>query len=139
MGFEHAKDCHHLTYAFVELPDGPMSSRKGNKVPVIDLIQNMEEKIKDDHLIKYKDEWTKEDWISIILSPLAYIGFAVGVALSVLLLKVGFIILGMAVVITALMHWLIDPKLRMISEEYERKQKHYLEELEKIERWEDFK
>ena len=85
------------------------------------------------------DEWTKEDWFAIVLSPLAYIGLAVGVALSVLLLKVGFIVLGVAVVLTALMHWVIDPKLKTISEDYEKKQKHYLEELEKIERWEDFK
>jgi ABC-type bacteriocin/lantibiotic exporter with double-glycine peptidase domain len=83
------------------------------------------------------DEWTKEDWFSIVLSPLAYIGLAVGVALSVLLLKIGFIVLGVAVVLTALMHWVIDPKLRVISEDYEKKQKHYLEELEKIERWEE--
>lgn len=83
------------------------------------------------------DEWTKEDWFTIVLSPLAYIGLAVGVALSVLLLKVGFIVLGVAVLLTVLMHWVIDPKLRVISEDYEKKQKHYLEELEKIERWEE--
>jgi len=85
------------------------------------------------------DEWTKEDWIAIVLSPLAYITLAIGVALSMFLFKVGFIILGAAVVLTALMHWVIDPKLKMISEDYEKKQKHYLEELEKIIRWEEIK
>lgn len=85
------------------------------------------------------DEWTKEDWIAIVLSPLAYITLAIGVALSMFLFKVGFIILGVAVVLTALMHWVIDPKLKMISEDYEKKQKHYLEELEKIIRWEEIK
>lgn len=85
------------------------------------------------------DDWAREDWIAIVLSPLAYIAIAVGVALSMLLLKVGFIILGLAIVLTVLMHWVIDPKLKMISEDYEKKQKHYLEELEKIVRWEDFK
>ena len=83
------------------------------------------------------DEWKKEDWVAIVLSPLAYIGLAVGVALSYLLIKIGFLILGVALVLTALMHWVIDPKLKMISEAYEKKQKHYLEELEKIERWEE--
>jgi len=85
------------------------------------------------------DEWTKEDWIAIVLSPLAYITLAIGVALSIFLFKVGFIILGAAVVLTALMHWVIDPKLKTISEDYEKKQKHYLEELEKIIRWEEIK
>ena len=28
------------------------------------------------------DEWTKEDWITIIISPIAYILMMVGVALS---------------------------------------------------------
>ncbi|MFB0515040.1 MAG: hypothetical protein ACETWG_00355 [Candidatus Neomarinimicrobiota bacterium] len=83
------------------------------------------------------DEWAREDWITIILSPLAYIALAIGVALSMLLLKVGFIILGAAVVLTVLMHWVIDPKLKTISEDYEKKQKKYLEELEKIVRWEE--
>lgn len=85
------------------------------------------------------DEWTREDWMAIVLSPLAYITLAIGVALSIFLLRVGFIILGAAVVLTALMHWVIDPKLKMISEDYEKKQKRYLEELEKIVRWEEVK
>jgi len=83
------------------------------------------------------DEWTKEDWIAIVLSPLAYVAIAVGVALSLLLLPVGFIILGIAVVMTVLMHWIIDPKLKTISQDYEQKQKHFLQELEKTQRWED--
>jgi hypothetical protein len=83
------------------------------------------------------DEWTKEDWFAIVLSPLAYIGLAVGVALSVLLLKVGYIVLGATVVLTIILHWVIDPKLKTISEDYEKKQKRYLEDLERIERWEE--
>lgn len=83
------------------------------------------------------DEWTREDWLAIVLSPLAYIALALGVALSLLLLPVGFIILGIAMVLTVLMHWVIDPKLKTISEDYEQKQKHYLQELEKTQRWED--
>lgn len=32
---------------------------------------------------------------------------------------------------------IIDPKLKAISEDYEIKQKQYLEDLERIARWED--
>ncbi|UCD37661.1 MAG: hypothetical protein JSW54_12695 [Fidelibacterota bacterium] len=85
------------------------------------------------------DEWAREDWIAIVLSPLAYIALAVGVVLSFLLLKIGFIILGVAIVLTVLMHWVIDPKLKTVSQDYEKKQKSYLEALEKIIRWEEMK
>lgn len=64
VGFEKANDCHHLQYAMVELPDGAMSSRKGNIVPLMELVQQMEAKIKADYLQKYLDDsesgWTKE-------------------------------------------------------------------------------
>ena len=82
------------------------------------------------------DEWTKEDWIAIVISPVAYIGIAGGVALSILLIPVGFIVLAAAIILTILMHWVIGPKLRMISQEYEKKQKEYLEALERTIRWE---
>jgi len=82
------------------------------------------------------DEWRKEDWIAIVLSVLAYIALVVGTALSFLLLTSGFIILGAGIVATLLMYWVIDPKLRTISTEYEKKQKAYLEQLEEIQKWE---
>ena len=83
------------------------------------------------------DEWTKEDWITIILSPLAYVALAIGVALSFLLLWWGFMVLFVGICLTVLMHWIIDPKLKVISEEYEKRQKDYLIELERSIRWED--
>lgn len=58
MGFENAKNCVHLQYDFVELPDGAMSSRKGNIVPLQSLIEKMVQMIKDEYLARYKDEWT---------------------------------------------------------------------------------
>ncbi|OUR96991.1 arginine--tRNA ligase [Halobacteriovorax marinus] len=61
IGFEQAKNCHHLQYNFVELPDGAMSSRKGNIVPLSDLINQMESHIETEYLQKYNDEWTKEE------------------------------------------------------------------------------
>lgn len=82
------------------------------------------------------DEWTKEDWITIFLSPLAYFLLAVGSVLSMLLRWYGFLLLGLAVVAIVLMHWIIDPKLQAISAEYEKKQQKYLDELEQKNRWE---
>lgn len=58
MGFENAKKCFHLQYDFVELPDGAMSSRKGNIIPLQSLIENMVKVIKDQYLNRYNDSWT---------------------------------------------------------------------------------
>lgn len=60
MGFENAKKCYHLQYDFVELPDGAMSSRKGNIVPLQDLIQNMVKMIKEQYLNRYAAEWSAD-------------------------------------------------------------------------------
>ena len=82
------------------------------------------------------DEWTREDWLTIVISPLAYILLTLGVALSLLLMPIGYAILAAGVVLTILMHWVIDPKLKVISGEYEKRQREYLEELERKARWE---
>ena len=86
---------------------------------------------------KAADEWSKEDWIAVVLSVIAYLGTAIGVALSMLLMISGFIILAVSVLVIILMHWVIDPKLKMISQEYEKKQKQYLIELEETQKWRD--
>ena len=83
------------------------------------------------------DEWTREDWITIVVSPIAYILLMVGVALSMLLLPVGYLVLAAGVAATAFMHWVIDPKLKVISSEYEKRQRAYLEEVERKTRWEE--
>ncbi|MCB0681180.1 MAG: arginine--tRNA ligase, partial [Saprospiraceae bacterium] len=44
-GFEEAEQCYHLAYNFVELPDGPMSSRKGNIIAIMDLIRQMVDRV----------------------------------------------------------------------------------------------
>lgn len=61
MGFENAKKCHHLQYDFVELPDGAMSSRKGNIIPLQSLIENMVQMIKDQYLARYAADWSAEE------------------------------------------------------------------------------
>lgn len=83
------------------------------------------------------DRWTKEDRVTFFISPLIYILLALGVAFSLLLQWYGFVLLGISVLLLVVMIKIIDPKLKAISEEYETKQKKYLEELEKITRWED--
>ena len=84
------------------------------------------------------DEWTKEDWMAIILSPLSYVLLTLGAALSLLLQWPGYAMLIAGIVLTAVLHWIIDPKLKAISEEYEKKQQEYLYELEEKVRWKHF-
>jgi antibiotic biosynthesis monooxygenase (ABM) superfamily enzyme len=81
------------------------------------------------------DEWTKEDLLASILSPLAYIALTIGVALSLLMRPIGFLILVLGILLSLAMYFVIDPKLKKLSSEYEKKQKKYLEELEKIQKW----
>jgi hypothetical protein len=83
------------------------------------------------------DQWTKEDYITFIISPLVYGFLAIGLMLSLLLLWYGLVVLGAGVVLFFIMIWIIDPKLKALSEDYEVKQKKYLEDLEKISRWEE--
>ncbi|UOF01987.1 arginine--tRNA ligase [Bdellovibrio reynosensis] len=61
LGFEQAKNCFHLQYNYVELPDGAMSSRKGNIVPLTELVHRMEDHVKTTYLSRYENEWSKED------------------------------------------------------------------------------
>ena len=86
---------------------------------------------------KEAETWTKEDTLAVILSPLVYVLLLVGVALSALLMPIGFAILGVAIVLLFAMVKIIDPKLSVISEEYESKQKDYLKELDRKVKWED--
>ncbi len=53
LGFEFVKDCFHLSYGLVELPEGRMKSRKGKVVDMDDLldesIQLAEDSVKEKH------------------------------------------------------------------------------------------
>ena len=86
---------------------------------------------------KEAEEWTKEDLITVIISPLIYFLLTIGVALSALLIPIGFILLVVGIFLTAVMIYIINPKLSTISEDYEKKQKKYLEELEKNIKWQE--
>ncbi|MEQ1721716.1 MAG: arginine--tRNA ligase [Pseudobdellovibrio sp.] len=61
LGFDQAKNCYHLQYNFVELPDGAMSSRKGNIVPLISLVDKMKSHVKSEYLARYANEWSVEE------------------------------------------------------------------------------
>lgn len=82
------------------------------------------------------DDWSKEDWIAIVLSPLAYILLTIGLLLACMNSLWGYVSLAAGVLAAFLLFWVINPKLEAISESYEKKQKEYLEHLHKIERWE---
>jgi len=61
LGFDQAKNCFHLQYNFVELPEGAMSSRKGNIVAITDLIQKMKEMIQSKYLSRYVGQWSASE------------------------------------------------------------------------------
>lgn len=82
------------------------------------------------------EEWTREDWFVIVLSPLVMAAFMIGVASLLLLQPFGITLTALAVLGTFLIYWIIDPKLRAISAEYEVRQAAYLEDLERGLRWE---
>ncbi len=83
------------------------------------------------------DEWTKEDIIASVLSAISYITLTVGVMLSIFNLWYGWVTLAIGIIATILMFYIIDPKLKTISTSYEKKQKKYLDDLERINRWEE--
>ena len=61
----------------------------------------------------------------------------VGLALTLVLKVEGYIMLAVGIALTVLMHYIIDPKLKAVSNEYEQKQQQYLRELEDKVRWID--
>ena len=82
------------------------------------------------------EEWTREDWIVIALSPIVMASFMLGVAALLLLQPGGLTMTVGAVLGTFLIYWIIDPKLRAVSADYEERQAAYLEDLERGVRWE---
>ena len=82
-------------------------------------------------------EWTREDWIAIVLSPVAYASILFGVTGVLLLRLSGLWMLLAAFVTSGIIYWVIDPKLRAISAEYEERQASYIAELELRHRWKE--
>ena len=59
-------------------------------------------------------------------------GLMIGVVWSLLLIPAGFAVLAGAIAGTFLIWWIIDPKLRAVSAEYEAQQATYIEENEAL-------
>ena len=81
-------------------------------------------------------QWTREDWIAILLSPLVYAALMFGCTGVLLLRWEGLLGLLLAVVGTACIYWVIDPKLRAASDDYAARQADFLEGVERRSRWE---
>ena len=60
MGFPQAKDCYHLSYAHVKLPEGKMSSRSGNVLPFAFLRASLLKELAP-YLQKYESQWSEEE------------------------------------------------------------------------------
>jgi len=83
------------------------------------------------------DEWTIHDTAAVIISPLIYLFITIGCMLSLLLVPVGFVLLAVGVILLIVLIRIINPKLSAVSEGYEKKQKQYIEELERKVKWEE--
>jgi len=83
------------------------------------------------------DRWTMEDTLAVIISPVIYFLILLGCTLAFLLKPIGFIILGVALILLLILVRVINPKLDAVSRGYEEKQKEYMEELEKKVKWTD--
>ncbi len=83
------------------------------------------------------EKWGWEELVACILSPASYIFVSLGLALAILLIPVGWVYLAIGLISTLLMYFVIDPKLRAISDEYERNQAEFLKHVESVSKWED--
>jgi hypothetical protein len=61
----------------------------------------------------------------------------IGLAMTLLLQPLGYLLLAVGIVTTVIVFWVIDPKISALSSGYEKKQREYLASLEQIQRWED--
>jgi arginyl-tRNA synthetase len=61
MGYKQAAQCQHLAYGQVVLPDGKMSSRKGNVVLFSELEERLLSKINDSFLSRFEGEWSADE------------------------------------------------------------------------------
>ncbi|MDY0029162.1 MAG: arginine--tRNA ligase [Pseudobdellovibrionaceae bacterium] len=61
MGFQQANRCYHLAYEMVETKNGAMSSRKGNIVPILGLIDELEAQARGILEERYSADWSVEE------------------------------------------------------------------------------
>ena len=82
-------------------------------------------------------DWSREDWIAIVVSPIVFGCMLIGLTKLLLLQPDGIWLVLAAVAGMGIIYWVIDPKLRAVSEEYERAQSRYLDDLEHRVRWQE--
>jgi SSS family solute:Na+ symporter len=80
-------------------------------------------------------EWSREDWIAIVLSPLVYGLLLFGLVNLLLARGSGLAMLLLAALLWTAIYRAIDPKLRAVSVDYERRQAQYLVRLEQSMQW----
>ena len=61
MGFPQAGQCEHVPYEMVELPSGPMATRKGNVILFRTLRERMTSHLSVSYLAKYRGQWPDEE------------------------------------------------------------------------------
>lgn len=82
------------------------------------------------------DEWTIHDLLASFFSVASYVLVGLGTMGALLLQLWGFIALAIGIVSIVLMYFIIDPKLRAMSEAFAKRQKEYIEYIDKTTRWE---
>jgi hypothetical protein len=85
---------------------------------------------------KVDREWTTDDLVACVLSALTYFNGLAATALVLINNPTGWILAGATVLELILMFRIIDPKLKLVSSTFEKKQKQYVEELDRIVKWE---
>lgn len=61
MGYTKASRCYHLPYGMVVLPEGKMSSRKGNVILFNELRELLDKQVRENFLNNFKGEWPEEE------------------------------------------------------------------------------
>lgn len=61
LGYPQARQCHHLAYGLVMLPEGKMSSRAGNIIPFSRLRREMNEYIDRHYLGAHRGDWSEAE------------------------------------------------------------------------------
>ena len=93
--------------------------------------------IKKDWSSEEADSWTKEDFFAAVLSVISFLMVFIGTCYAILLQSIGFFLLVLGALLTVFTFRIINPKLSAVSADYEKKQKKYLEDLDKIIKWEE--
>jgi len=91
--------------------------------------------IQTEWTVEEAQEWSREDWIAIVLSPVVYGLILFGLVHALLGRGSGFGLLLVALVLCVVIYRVIDPKLRAVSVEYEQRQAGYVSRLEQSMQW----